>query len=73
MFTQVKTELSEINLEVESVFSSVEITIPKHWKVRSQAAVFLGNVDLHQAQGGGSAVTLNIHGQATFGEIEVRN
>jgi predicted membrane protein len=70
--TQAKTEGAEIHLEVASVFSGVEITVPKDWKVKSNANVFLGGVDIHQAQGGDSNVTLIIHGDAVFGEIEVR-
>ena len=71
--TQVKTDRTEINLEVSSVFSSIEIIIPKDWKVRTSAAAFLAHVDTHQAQGGDSNITLVIHGDAVFGEIEVRN
>ena len=70
--TQIKTDATEIDLEVSSVFSSIEITVPKDWNVRSTAAAFLGNVDTHAAQGGDGSVTLTIRGEAVFGEIEVR-
>ena len=71
--TQVKTDRAEIDLEVSSVFSSIEIIIPKEWKVRSNVTSFLAHVDTHQAQGDESNVTLVIRGDAVFGEIEVRN
>jgi predicted membrane protein len=70
--TQVKTENAEIDLEVSSVFSGAEIIVPKAWKVKSTANVFIGNVDTHAAQGGDGNVTLTIHGEAVFGGIEVR-
>ena len=70
--TQAKAEGEEIHLEVSSVFSGAEIVVPKEWKVRSTANVFLGNVDIHQAQGGDGNVTLVLHGDAIFGEISVR-
>lgn len=70
--SQVKTDRTEIALEVASVFSGIEIIVPKDWKVKSNANVFLGGVDTHMAQGGDSNVTLTIHGDAVFGEIEVR-
>ena len=69
---QVKTDSTEIELEVSSVFSSIEITIPKEWNVKSTANVFLGNIDTHQAPDGDGNVTLTIRGDAVFGEIEVR-
>jgi predicted membrane protein len=69
---QVKTDSTDIHLEVASVFSGIEITVPKEWKVKSSANVFLGNVDTHAAEGGDSNVTLTIHGDAVFGEIEIR-
>jgi predicted membrane protein len=70
--TQVKVDGSEIHLEVSSIFSGIQITIPKDWKVVSTANVFLGGVDTSNAQGGDGAVTLVIHGDAVFGGIEVR-
>lgn len=70
--TQAKTDATDIDLEVSSVFSSVEITIPRDWKVISAVKVFAGNVDTHQAQGGDGPVTLTLRGDATFGQIEVR-
>jgi predicted membrane protein len=70
--TEAKTSKSEVEIEVSSVFSSIEITIPRDWKVRSIANVFLGNVDTHAAQGGEGNTTLVIVGDAVFGEIEVR-
>jgi predicted membrane protein len=70
--TQAKADGSEIHLEVSSVFSGVRITVPKDWKVKSTANVFLGNVDTSAAQGGDSTATLHLHGEAVFGEIEVR-
>lgn len=71
--TKVATDAAEIDLEISSVFSSVEITIPRDWKVKSVASIFLGNVDLHQAQSDGvGSITLTIRGEAVFGEIEVR-
>ncbi|HEY5221017.1 MAG TPA: hypothetical protein VIJ29_02635 [Candidatus Paceibacterota bacterium] len=70
--TGVKADGTEVELEVSSVFSSIEITIRKDWRVKSDANVFAGNVDTHQAQGGDGSVTLTIHGDAVFGEIEVR-
>jgi len=70
--TQVKTDATEIALEVSSVFSGVEIVVPKDWNVKSAANVFLGNVDIHQAHGTTGSVTLTIHGEAAFGGIEVR-
>lgn len=70
--TQAKTDATAIDLEVSSVFSSVEITVPKDWKVTSVVKVFAGNVDTHQAQGGDGNVTLTLRGDATFGQIEVR-
>jgi predicted membrane protein len=63
---------SSVGLEVSSVFSSVEITIPKSWNVRSSASMFLGNVDTHQAPDGDGSVTLTLRGEAVFGEIEIR-
>jgi predicted membrane protein len=70
--TQAKADANEIHLEVSSVFSGVHITIPKDWKVVSTANVFLGNVDTSAAQGGDGTVILHLHGEAVFGEIEVR-
>jgi predicted membrane protein len=70
--TQIKTDETEIHLEVSSVFSGIQITVPKDWKVKSTANVFLGNVDTGAAQGGDGSVTLHLHGEAVFGEIEVR-
>jgi predicted membrane protein len=70
--TQAKADGTEIHLEVSSVFSGIQITIPKDWKVTSTANVFVGNVDTSAAQGGDSSVTLHLHGEAVFGEIEVR-
>ena len=69
--TQVKTDSNEVDLEVSSVFSSIEITIPKDWKVKSAANVFLGNIDTHQAPDGDGSVTLTIRGDAVFGEIKL--
>ncbi len=70
--TQVKADGNDVHLEVSSVFSGVEITIPKDWKVVSTANVFLGNVDTSAAQGGDGSVTLHLHGEAVFGEIKVK-
>ncbi|MGD1003170.1 MAG: LiaF domain-containing protein [Minisyncoccia bacterium] len=70
--TQIKTDETEIHLEVSSIFSGIEIVVPKDWKVKSSANVFLGNVDTSAAQGGDGTTTLIIHGEAVFGEIEVR-
>ncbi len=70
--TQIKTDETEIHLEVSSIFSGIEIVVPKDWKVVSTANVFLGNVDTSAAQGGDGSTTLIIHGEAVFGEIEVR-
>ena len=70
--TSIKTDATEIDLEVSSVFSGVEITIPKDWKVRSAVNIFVGNVDIHQAAGGGGSVILTLRGDAVFGGIEVR-
>jgi hypothetical protein len=70
--THATADGSEIHLEVSSVFSGVRITVPKDWKVVSTANVFLGNVDTTAAQGGDGSVTLHLHGEAVFGEIEVR-
>jgi len=70
--TQIKTDGNEIHLEVSSVFSGVRITVPKDWKVVSTANVFIGDVDTSAAQGGDGTVTLIIHGEAVFGQIEVR-
>ena len=69
---QIKTDETEIHLEVSSIFSGIEITIPKDWKVVSTANVFLGNVDTSAAQGGDGNVTLHLHGEAVLGQIEVR-
>jgi predicted membrane protein len=70
--SQVKTDLTEIDLEVSSVFSGAEILIPKDWKVKSNANAFFGGVDTSKAQGGDGNVTLTIHGDAVFGGIEVK-
>ena len=70
--TQAKADGNEIHLEVSCVFGGVHITVPKDWKVKSTANVFIGGVDTSAAQGGDSAVTLHLHGEAVFGEIEVR-
>ena len=70
--TQAKTEGAEIHLEVASVFSGVEITVPKDWKVRSAVNIFAGTVDIHQASGDDGPVTLTLRGDAVFGSIEVR-
>jgi predicted membrane protein len=70
--TQIKTDETEIDLEISSIFSGIEIVVPKDWKVKSSANVFLGNVDTSAAQGGDSTITLHLHGEAVFGEIEVR-
>jgi predicted membrane protein len=70
--TQAKADGTDVHLEVSSVFSGIEITVPKEWNVKSTANVFLGNVDTHSAQGDDGPVTLVIHGDAVFGEIEVR-
>lgn len=70
--TRVKTNATEIDLELSSVFSDLTVTVPADWKVRSAAAAFAGNVDTYRAQGGDGPVTLTIRGQAVFGNIEVR-
>jgi predicted membrane protein len=70
--TQIKTDETEIHLEVSSIFSGIQITVPKDWKVKSTANVFIGNVDTSGAQAGDGSVTLHLHGEAVFGEIEVR-
>jgi predicted membrane protein len=70
--TQAKTDGTTIDLEVSSVFSGIEITVPKDWKVTSAVKIFAGDVDMHQAQGGDGPVTLTLRGDATFGHIEVR-
>ena len=70
--SQVKADGNDIHLEISSVFGGVEITVPKDWNIKSTANVFLGNVDISRAQGGDSATTLTIHGEAVFGEIEVK-
>ena len=70
--TQIKTDETEIDLEISSIFSGIEIVVPRDWKVVSTANVFLGNVDTSAAQGGDGFVTLHLHGEAVFGEIEVR-
>jgi predicted membrane protein len=70
--TQAKADGTDIHLEVSSIFSGIEIVVPKDWKVVSTANVFLGNVDTSAAQGGDGSTTLIIHGEAVFGEIEVR-
>jgi predicted membrane protein len=70
--TQARTDATEIDFEVSSVFSSVEITVPKEWKVKSATNAFAGNVDIHQAQGGDGPVTLTLRGDAVFGQIEIR-
>ena len=70
--TQVKTNSTEIELEVSSVFSSIEIIIPKEWKVKSTANVFYGQ---HRHAPGSRRRQQRhplIHGDAVFGEIEVR-
>ena len=70
--TGAKTDATAIDLEVSSVFSGIEITVPKDWKVRSAVNIFAGNVDIHQASGGDGPVTLTLRGDAVFGSIEVR-
>jgi predicted membrane protein len=70
--TQIKTDETEIHLEVSSIFSGIQITVPKDWKVKSAANVFLGNIDTSAAQAGDGSVTLHLHGEAIFGGIEVR-
>jgi predicted membrane protein len=70
--TQAKADGGEIDLEVSSVFSGIAIIVPKDWNVKSTANVFLGSVDIHEAQGRDSGTTLTIHGEAVFGEIEVK-
>jgi predicted membrane protein len=70
--TQAKAESEEVHLDVSSVFGGIEIIVPKEWKVKSTANVFLGSVDIHQAHGGEGATTLVLHGDAVFGGIEVR-
>jgi predicted membrane protein len=70
--TQIKTDETEIDLEISSIFSGIEIVVPRDWKVVSTANVFLGNVDTSAAQAGDGNITLIIHGEAVFGEIEVR-
>jgi hypothetical protein len=70
--SKVKTDRTEIELEVVSVFSGVEVIVPKDWKIKTNANVFLGNMDAHTVQGGEGGVTLTIHGSAVFGDIEVR-
>ena len=70
--TSIKTDATEIDLEVSSVFSGAEVTVPKYWKVRSAVNIFVGNVDIHQAAGGDGPVTLTLRGDAVFGQIEVR-
>lgn len=70
--TQIKTDATNIDLEVSSVFGGIEITIPKDWKVVSAVNIFAGNVDIHQAQGGDGPVTFTLRGDAIFGHIEVR-
>jgi predicted membrane protein len=70
--SQVKTDLTEIDLEISSVFSGAGLIIPKDWKIKSNANIFLGGVDTSKAQGGDGNVTLVIHGEAVFGGIEVK-
>ena len=72
-FSQVKTDQNEVHIEVSSVFSSIEMIVPKEWKVRSNAKAFMAHIDTHAAQSGEGNVTLIIHGDAVFGEIEVRS
>lgn len=62
---------NEVELEVSSTFSSIEIIIPRNWKVRSMADAFAGHVDTRAAQDGEGEVTLILRGSAAFGEIEI--
>lgn len=68
----VHAEGDTVELEVSAVFSGLEITIPKEWKVRSAASPVLGSVDLYGSDGGDGNVTLVLRGEAVFGEIKVR-
>jgi hypothetical protein len=70
--TRVKTDGVAIDLEVSSVFSHTRIIVPNNWNIRSVANAFLGIVNTSAAREGSGPVVLTIHGEAAFGEIEVR-
>ena len=60
-------------LVLEVVFGSITIFVPRDWQIALQGTPVLGSIENHKpAAEGATSSTLNIHGSAVFGSIEIK-
>lgn len=64
----------QATLVLSVVFGSITVFVPRDWQVVLQGTPVLGSIESHKGPGpgGAAAATLNIHGSAVFGSIEVK-
>lgn len=69
--SQIKSPMSNITLDVTSVFASVKIRVPEGWSVTSDAVAILGGIDNKTRTKPTKKTRLHITGVAVFGGIEI--
>lgn len=71
--TKVKSKEKEIKLELVSVFSDLNIKIPKGWTVKSNAVGILGDVKDQGARSNKEQIRLLVDGVSVLGTIKINN
>ena len=63
----------QATLVLSVVFGSITVFVPRDWQVALQGTPVLGSIENHKpAAEGVTSATLNIHGSAVLGSIEVK-
>jgi len=62
-------------IDARAIMGSVELRVPKHWRLRIEATPILGSIEDHTRQGplDSDAPELIIRGEAIMGSVEIRN
>ena len=71
--TGVKTQKTDLDLEINAVFGGLKLKIPKTWKIKSDAVGILGGFNNMTASPEKPAATVHLKGSAIFGGIEIVN
>lgn len=70
---KVKTKQKEIKLELVSIFSDLNIKVPKGWTVNSSAVGILGDIKDPGASNNKGQIKLLVDGVAIFGTVTISN
>lgn len=71
--TGAKTKAKLMNLELVAVFGGLKVSVPKDWKVTTDAAGILGGFVNHTKGSSDSAPRLHVKGAAVFGGVDIVN